>query len=73
MKRKWIWPVSIGVDEFGELQADRYYEALFQRFDEIAEAPTNTSLLTTFGKGIDAAFMVSTVSTIEFVAMWLRL
>jgi toxin ParE1/3/4 len=28
-----------GVEEFGELQADRYYEALFQRFDDIAEAP----------------------------------
>ena len=28
-----------GVEEFGEHQAERYYEALFQRFDEIAEAP----------------------------------
>ena len=28
-----------GVEEFGENQAERYYEALFQRFDEIAEAP----------------------------------
>jgi toxin ParE1/3/4 len=28
-----------GLDEFGELKADRYYEALIQRFDDIAEAP----------------------------------
>lgn len=28
-----------GVDEFGELQADRYYEALTHRFGDIAEAP----------------------------------
>ena len=28
-----------GVEEFGELQAERYYEMLFKRFDEIAEAP----------------------------------
>lgn len=28
-----------GVEDFGESQAARYYEALFQRFDEIAEAP----------------------------------
>lgn len=28
-----------GVEEFGEHQADRYYEALIQRFDDIAEAP----------------------------------
>jgi len=28
-----------GVEEFGELQADRYYEALIQRFGDIAEAP----------------------------------
>lgn len=28
-----------GVEDFGEFQAERYYEALFQRFDEIAEAP----------------------------------
>ena len=28
-----------GVEEFGELQADRYYEALFQRLDDIAKAP----------------------------------
>ena len=28
-----------GVEEFGELQADRYYETLIQRFSDIAEAP----------------------------------
>lgn len=28
-----------GVEEFGEHQADRYYEALIQRFGEIAESP----------------------------------
>ncbi len=28
-----------GVEEFGELQADCYYEALIQRFGDIAEAP----------------------------------
>jgi toxin ParE1/3/4 len=28
-----------GVEEFGEYQAVRYYEALIQRFDAIAEAP----------------------------------
>ena len=28
-----------GVEEFGELQADRYYENLIQRFSDIAEAP----------------------------------
>jgi len=28
-----------GVEEFGERQAEDYYEALFQRFDDIAEAP----------------------------------
>ena len=28
-----------GVEEFGERQAESYYEALFQRFDELAEAP----------------------------------
>ncbi len=28
-----------GVEDFGELQADRYYEALIQRFGDIAEAP----------------------------------
>lgn len=27
-----------GVEEFGEPQADRYYEALIQRFSDIAEA-----------------------------------
>lgn len=27
------------MEEFGELQADRYYEALIQRFGDIAEAP----------------------------------
>lgn len=34
-----------GVDEFGDLQADRYYEALFQRFDEIAETPYKYQLV----------------------------
>ncbi len=28
-----------GVADFGVEQADRYYEALWQRFDDIAEAP----------------------------------
>lgn len=28
-----------GVEEFGEQQAERYYDALIQRFDEITEAP----------------------------------
>ena len=28
-----------GVEAFGELQAERYYEALFQRFYDIVEAP----------------------------------
>jgi len=28
-----------GVEMFGEAQADRYYEALFKRFEEIANAP----------------------------------
>ena len=28
-----------GVEEFGELQAGCYYEALIQRFGDIAEAP----------------------------------
>ena len=28
-----------GVDEFGEQQAERYYDALIQRFDELAEMP----------------------------------
>lgn len=28
-----------GVEEFGEVQAERYYEAFFRRFDEIAESP----------------------------------
>ena len=28
-----------GVEKFGELQADRYYETLIQRFSDIAEAP----------------------------------
>jgi toxin ParE1/3/4 len=28
-----------GVEEFSELEAERYYEALIQRFDDIAEAP----------------------------------
>ncbi len=28
-----------GVEEFGELQAERYYDGLIQRFDDIAEAP----------------------------------
>ena len=28
-----------GVEEFGARQAERYYETLIQRFDEIAEAP----------------------------------
>lgn len=28
-----------GVEEFGELQAIRYYEALIRRFGDIAEAP----------------------------------
>lgn len=28
-----------GVEAFGELQAERYYEALIHRFGEIAEAP----------------------------------
>lgn len=28
-----------GVDEFGEQQAERYYDALIQRFGEIVEAP----------------------------------
>lgn len=28
-----------GVEEFGERQAEEYYEALFQRFDDFAEAP----------------------------------
>lgn len=28
-----------GVEEFGEFQAERYNEALFRRFDDIAEAP----------------------------------
>lgn len=28
-----------GVEEFGEVQAERYYEAFFCRFDEIAESP----------------------------------
>lgn len=28
-----------GVGAFGELQAERYYEAFFRRFDEIAESP----------------------------------
>lgn len=28
-----------GVEEFGERQAEDYYEALFQRFDDIAETP----------------------------------
>jgi toxin ParE1/3/4 len=30
------WP---GVDEFGEVQAERYYEALIQRFEDIADSP----------------------------------
>ena len=28
-----------GVLEFGETQADRYFDALFDRFEEIAEQP----------------------------------
>lgn len=28
-----------GVGRFGELQAERYYEKLIQRFDDIAEFP----------------------------------
>lgn len=28
-----------GVEVFGELQADSYYETLLQRFDDIAKAP----------------------------------
>ena len=28
-----------GVEEFGEVQAERYYEAFFRRFEEIAESP----------------------------------
>lgn len=28
-----------GVEEFGELQAERYFKALVQRFEEITEAP----------------------------------
>lgn len=28
-----------GIEEFGELQAERYYEALIQRFEDIAEVP----------------------------------
>lgn len=28
-----------GVNKFGEAQADRYYDALFERFEQIAENP----------------------------------
>lgn len=28
-----------GVEAFGQLQAERYYETLFQRFNDIVEAP----------------------------------
>ena len=28
-----------GVDNFGEVQAEHYYKALIQRFNDIAEAP----------------------------------
>lgn len=28
-----------GVEEFGEREAEHYYDALIQRFDEITEAP----------------------------------
>jgi toxin ParE1/3/4 len=28
-----------GIEEFGERQAENYYEALFKRFDDIADAP----------------------------------
>jgi toxin ParE1/3/4 len=28
-----------GAEEFGETQADRYFETLIQRFDDIAETP----------------------------------
>jgi toxin ParE1/3/4 len=28
-----------GVEKFGETQADKYFDALFERFDQIAENP----------------------------------
>jgi toxin ParE1/3/4 len=28
-----------GYEEYGEAQADRYYQAFFQRFDDIANSP----------------------------------
>lgn len=33
------WIYRRGVLEFGEAQADRYFNAFFERFDELAEQP----------------------------------
>lgn len=38
--KKDLWRIyRRGVLEFGETRADRYFDALFERFDELADRP----------------------------------
>ena len=63
---------TFGFVEFGELQADKYFEGFFQTFERIASNHPHTNQLTIFDRGIDAALMVQTVFTIDTMVLKLR-
>ena len=60
-----------GVEEFGEVQAERYYEAFFSRFDEIAESPFKYQA--SIHMGIDSAIKIRPaihLPEIAYVSTW---
>ena len=54
-----------GLRRYGEAQADKYYNALFDRFDQIAEQPFCTKLSTNTAQATGATYVAQIASTIE--------
>lgn len=62
-----------GVREFGEVQAEKYYNALIERFESIAESPLVYPRVDHVRRGIDAAYVAQTTSIIRSMTITLRL
>lgn len=63
---------TYGFVEFGELQADKYFEGFFRHLKELQVIHPHTNQLTIFDRGIDAALMAQTVFTIDTMVLKLR-
>ena len=53
-----------GVFDFGEAQADRYFDAFFERFEELAEQPLQYQAVDEIREGYRRSGAVPTVSII---------